>query len=82
MKAGIREYATHIIHGKFQMLAKGERNVQSGLALRKISEVIRDIEFDDDHDSIVFDQVVEHYGQVASCAPSAPTRAATACRAS
>lgn len=65
MKAGIREYATHIIHGKFQMLAKGERNVQSGLALRKISEVIRDIEFDDDHDSIVFDQIVEHYGQVA-----------------
>lgn len=65
MKVGIREYATHIIEGKFRMLARGERNAQSGLALRKISEVIRDIEFDDDHDSIVFDQIVAHYGELA-----------------
>lgn len=64
-KAGIREYATQIIEGKFRMVARGERNAQSGLALRKISEVIRDIEFDDDHDSIVFDQIVAHYGELA-----------------
>jgi hypothetical protein len=65
MRDGIGEYARLIIEGKFQKVAKGERNVQSGLALRKISEIIKDIAFDDDHDSIVFEQIVEHYGNLA-----------------
>lgn len=65
MKAGIREYIVCVVEGKFRQLAKGERNAKSGLALRKISEIIQSIEFDDDHDSIVFDQIVQHYGDVA-----------------
>lgn len=66
IKAGIRDYIGHIVQGRFAQLARGERNVQSGLALRKISEVIQDVEFDDDHDSIVFEQIVQHYGEVAA----------------
>ncbi|MBX3049278.1 MAG: DUF4239 domain-containing protein [Anaerolineales bacterium] len=65
MKAGIREYVSKIVEGNFRALAKGERNAQSGLALRKISHIIRDVDFNDDHDSIVFEQVVEHYGMLA-----------------
>ncbi|UYN89551.1 MAG: DUF4239 domain-containing protein [Anaerolineales bacterium] len=65
MKASIREYINLVVQGNFRQLAKGERNVQSGLALRKISEVIQSVEFDDEHDSIVFEQIVEHYGEVA-----------------
>ncbi len=65
MKAGIREYINLVVEGKFRQLSKGQRNAQSGLALRKISEVIQSVEFDDEHDSIVFEQIVEHYGEVA-----------------
>lgn len=65
MKAGISEYITYILEGKFRLLAKGERNAKSGLALRKISEIIQSVEFDDDHDAIVFDQIVEHFGELA-----------------
>lgn len=65
MKAGIREYVEQVIAGNFRALARGERNAKSGLALRKISHVIRDVDFNDDHDSIVFEQIVEHYGMLA-----------------
>ncbi|MCW5876706.1 MAG: DUF4239 domain-containing protein [Anaerolineales bacterium] len=65
MKAGIGEYVGHIVEGNFRLLAKGERNAKSGLALRKISDIIRDVDFNDDHDSIVFDHIVEHYGMLA-----------------
>lgn len=62
MKAGIADYARKVIKGKFQKAGAGQRNVETGLAIRHISEIIRDIEFNDDHDSIVFDQIVRHYG--------------------
>ncbi len=65
IKLGIREYIGHIVEGKFRFLAQGQRNAKSGLALRKISEIIQSVDFDDDHDSIVFEQIVEHYGEVA-----------------
>jgi hypothetical protein len=65
MKAAIATYANLVIEGRFQKAGMGQRNVQTGLAMRKISQVIRDIQFDDDHDSIVFDQIVEHYGNLA-----------------
>ncbi len=65
IEQGIREYIEHIVEGKFRLLAQGKRNAKSGLALRKISEVIQSVDFDDDHDSIVFEQIVEHYGELA-----------------
>lgn len=64
VKAAIHVYASIIINGKFKKLAAGTRNVEHGLAFRKIAEIIRHVEFDDDHDSIVFEQMVEHYGDL------------------
>lgn len=64
MKAAITKYANLVIEGNFAKLASGERNVQNGAAFRQISDVILDIKFDDDHDSIVFDQLVQHYGDL------------------
>lgn len=64
MKPAIAAYANLVIKGKFQKVGSGVRNTETGLALRKISEVIRDIKFNDDHDSIVFDQIVKHYGDL------------------
>jgi hypothetical protein len=64
VKEAIADYATIIINGKFTKLAAGLRNVDHGLAFRKIAEIIRHVEFDDDHDSIVFEQIVEHYGNL------------------
>jgi hypothetical protein len=62
MKSAIKDYAGKVIQGKFQRLGSGVRNVETGLAIRKISEIIKDIEFNDEHDSIIFDQIVKHYG--------------------
>jgi hypothetical protein len=64
VKNAIAEYANIIIQGKFGKLAAGLRNVDHGLAFRKIADIIRHVEFDDDHDSIVFEQIVEHYGNL------------------
>lgn len=64
MKAAIHKYADLVIAGKFHMLGEGKRSVEAGHAFRKISELIRDIEFNDDHDAIVFDQILEHYSHM------------------
>jgi len=64
MKDAIAGYANIIIKSKFKNLAQNERNVESGKAFRKIAALIRDVKFDDDHDSIVFNSVVEQYGRV------------------
>jgi hypothetical protein len=64
MKTAITNYANLVIESKFGKLAAGERNLRTSSAFRKISEVILDIKFDDDHDSIVFDQILQHYGDL------------------
>ncbi|MEX1071787.1 MAG: DUF4239 domain-containing protein [Anaerolineales bacterium] len=64
MKTEVSNYAHVVIEGKFEQLGSGKRRTVSGLAFRKLFEIIRDIEFDDDHDSIVFDQILEHYGNL------------------
>jgi hypothetical protein len=64
MKAVIKAYANGVIEGKFQKLGSGQRNTVNGKNFRKIADVIRDIKFDDDHDSIVYGQILEHYGQL------------------
>jgi hypothetical protein len=64
MRKAIHEYASLVIQGKFQTVGSGHRNKETGLAFRRISEVIRDVTFDDDHDSIVFDQILDHYGEL------------------
>ncbi len=65
MKAAIDAYAKLVIKGKFQMLGEGARNIENGQAFRKIAEIIRNVQFNDDHDSVVFGQILEHYGNLA-----------------
>lgn len=64
MKAAIHGYADLVVAGKFLALSDGKRRIETGRAFRKMSEIIRDIEFDDDHDSIVFSRILEHYGNL------------------
>ncbi|MBI2464773.1 DUF4239 domain-containing protein [Candidatus Shapirobacteria bacterium] len=64
MASAITKYANMVIKGRFQKLGSGERNNESGLAFREISGVIQGIKFDDDHDQIIFDHIVSHYGDL------------------
>jgi len=64
MRTAIEEYVKRVVDGRFQAIGLGGRNKRSGPSFRKIAEIIRHIEFDDDHDSIVFDQILEHYGHL------------------
>lgn len=64
MKAAIKKYADGVIAGKFQMLGSGQHNVVNGKNFRKIADIIREIKFDDNHDAIVYSQILEHYGQL------------------
>lgn len=65
MKAAIHQYADLVIAGNFHSLGEGKRRIETGQAFRKISELIRDIEFNDNHDAIIFDQTLQHYGHLA-----------------
>lgn len=62
MKDVIEHYAQIVIRDNFQKLGSGERNEEASASFRKIAAVIRDIQFDDDHDSIVYDHIIDHYG--------------------
>lgn len=64
MLAAIKAYTTIVIEGNFQHLGAGERNTEASKAFRNISAVIRDITFDDDHDPVVYDHIVDHYGKL------------------
>lgn len=60
----IKNYAYAVIEGKFQTLGGGTRNAKNGKLFRKIADIIREIKFDDDHDSIVYGKILDHYGQL------------------
>lgn len=62
MKEVIEHYAAIVIRDNFQKLGSGTRNEEASRAFRKIAAVIRDIPFDDDHDAIVYDHLIDHYG--------------------
>ncbi|KKU45977.1 MAG: hypothetical protein UX65_C0013G0007 [Parcubacteria group bacterium GW2011_GWB1_46_8] len=64
MKEAIFGYANKVIEEKFQTLGSGGRNKENSVLFRKISLVIRDIRFDDDHDQVVFSQILDHYGHL------------------
>lgn len=64
MLAAIKTYAEKVIEGKFKTLGSGQHNVINGKNFRRIAEVIREIKFDDNHDAIVYAQILEHYGQL------------------
>ncbi|HLB51409.1 hypothetical protein A3B64_03810 [candidate division WWE3 bacterium RIFCSPLOWO2_01_FULL_37_24] len=64
IKETITAYSKLIIAGKFQKLGSGQRNKENGIVFRRIAEIIKGITFDDDHDHVVFDHVVSHYGKL------------------
>lgn len=65
MKEAIREYAQIIIDGQFRKLGSRELGTRSGTAFEHIAHIIRHVHFNDDHDSAVFHQVLEHYRELA-----------------
>lgn len=64
MSEAISKYANMVIKGRFQTLGQGSRNTDNGIAFRDISRVIREIKFDDNHDEIIFDHIIAHYGNL------------------
>ncbi len=62
MKGALEHYAKIVIADNFQQLGSGTRNEKASTSFRKIAAVIRDIKFDDDHDSVVYDHIINHYG--------------------
>ena len=64
MLKAIKDYANLVIKSKFKSLGKGERNPATAEAFRKIAGIIKSVRFDDEHDSIVFNSIIEHYGRL------------------
>ncbi len=62
MREVIDHYAKIVIADNFQKLGSGVRNEEASASFRKIAAIIRDITFDDDHDPIVYDHIINHYG--------------------
>ena len=64
MSEAIHVYANQVINGKFHTLGSGNRNIEEGKFFRGISKVILNVKFDDEHDSIVYQQILEEFGKV------------------
>jgi len=64
MEKAIVDYAKLVIKSKFRDLAVGQRNSEISKSFRKIAKVIHDIKFTGTHDSIIFEQIVTHYGDL------------------
>lgn len=65
MRKTIENYLGAVSQGKFEKLGKGMRNPETGKLFRDISKVINGINFDDNHDAVIFDQIVSHYRYLA-----------------
>lgn len=64
MNEVITEYAAIVIENDFKHLGEGERHVDEEKTFRQISQVIRHISFKDDHAQVVFDHIINQYGQL------------------
>ncbi|MGH7245668.1 MAG: hypothetical protein ACREGI_01895 [Candidatus Levyibacteriota bacterium] len=65
VKALILDYITIIKHESFAQMGEGTKHTDEEKLFRKIAVTIRDIEFDDNHDNVLFGSLVEHYGELA-----------------
>lgn len=57
-------YLDNVINEEFSIVAKGSRNKNTSAKFREISSTIADVSFDDDHDSIVFQNMLEEYSKL------------------
>jgi hypothetical protein len=64
MKKTIENYIGLVVEDKFRKLASGKQHLESSRAFRKFARIIRDIKFNDDHDQVIFDHIVDHYGHL------------------
>ena len=64
MKKAIKHYTDLVITDQFPKLAKGERTNESSKAFREISKVIHNINPKSERDHIVFQDIVDNYGQL------------------
>lgn len=61
LKKLLTTYLSTVVDDNFESNASGVRNPKSASAFRAISTEIRDVKFDDDHDAVVFAQLLEEY---------------------
>ena len=61
MNEAIKNYANLVVESKLKTFIGGERQVKIESAFHKIGEIIKDIKFDDDHDAIIFGNVISQY---------------------
>lgn len=61
MNQAIKDYTQLVVESKLKSLVGGKREDRTENSFYKIGEIIRNIKFDDDHDSIVFDHVLSEY---------------------
>lgn len=64
MKKAIVDYVNLVIKSRFRDLAVGQRNAEIAKSFRKIAKIIHDIKFTGTYDSIIFEQIVTHYGDL------------------
>lgn len=61
MKNFITGYTDIIKHESFAQLGEGTKHTEEEKLFRQMSKVIKEIKFNDDHDSIVFGKMLEEY---------------------
>lgn len=64
MKKAIKKYIEAVI-SSFKNLGEGARHIGSSNSFREIAGVIRNINFNDDHDRVTFGLVLDHYHTLA-----------------
>lgn len=64
IKKAIEKYIEKVTGDEFPKLAQLKRSENASKSFRDISAVIRDVKFNDNHDQVVFDQVINHYGEL------------------
>lgn len=66
IKEVINKYIDLVVTEEFPKLSQNERSQKCSTVFRKFHEIIREIKFDDDHDSITFDHLLENYDQIST----------------
>lgn len=64
MKKAIEKYIKLVITEEFPKISKMERSSKTSSVFREISQIIKDVKFDDNHDRVVFDHIIRHYGEL------------------
>lgn len=64
MKKTIKKYIGWIVGNNFKNVSAGLRETEGGTIFREIASILKNIKFDDDHDAIVFAEMIRQYGNL------------------